>query len=229
MLYAKKAQTIKNIPTKTYKSGFKCQFCEHEYKLYSSFTRHLLSCEQMDRYNSDSPDIILGYLLWCESFKNTNRKTLDLLTFTKHRDYKFFVNLAEFCNKMLLPKEAAISYMNWCISEHKKLNQWCSEDLYYKFIANSAIGITFETAIQISLEYMNKNQLTYNILMKEMPVSRLLNLFDLGRISYWFLFINESKTKILLNRCNEHQRNKLLKIIKLNIYLVMKPRYSNLF
>jgi hypothetical protein len=162
--------------------------------------KHL--CENKRRWqDKDQPGNRIGYQAWVEFYKkNTaSKKPKTYVDFTKSAYYIAFVKFGHYCVDIKCIN--VIRYADWLLKNQIKIDNWCSDTNYTKFLIDylktedplDAIARSIETTMIISkdsgietkdcLRYANRNKLAYAV--------------TTGKISPWMLYQSESGVKFL--------------------------------
>ena len=182
------------------KSEFSCEFCNRSFQRETTMMKHL--CENKRRWqDKDQPGNRIGYQAWVEFYKkNTaSKKPKTYVDFTKSAYYIAFVKFGHYCVDIKCIN--VIRYADWLLKNQIKIDSWCSDTNYTKFLIDylktedhmDAIARSIETTIDLSkdagiatkdcLRYANKNRIAYAI--------------TTGKISPWMLYQSESGVKFL--------------------------------
>jgi hypothetical protein len=162
--------------------------------------KHL--CENKRRWqDKDQPGNRIGYQAWVEFYKkNTaSKKPKTYVDFTKSAYYIAFVKFGHYCVDIKCIN--VVRYADWLLKNQIKIDSWCSDTNYTKFLIDylktedplDAIARSIETTMIISkdsgietkdcLRYANRNKLAYAV--------------TTGKISPWMLYQSESGVKFL--------------------------------
>jgi hypothetical protein len=182
------------------KSEFSCEFCNRSFQRETTMMKHL--CENKRRWqDKDQPGNRIGYQAWVEFYKkNTaSKKPKTYVDFTKSAYYIAFVKFGHYCVDIKCIN--VIRYADWLLKNQIKIDSWCSDTNYTKFLIDylktedplDAIARSIETTMIISkdsgietkdcLRYANRNKLAYAV--------------TTGKISPWMLYQSESGVKFL--------------------------------
>jgi hypothetical protein len=182
------------------KSEFSCEFCNRSFQRETTMMKHL--CENKRRWqDKDQPGNRIGYQAWVEFYKkNTaSKKPKTYVDFTKSAYYIAFVKFGHYCVDIKCIN--VVRYADWLLKNQIKIDSWCSDTNYTKFLIDylktedplDAIARSIETTMIISkdsgietkdcLRYANRNKLAYAV--------------TTGKISPWMLYQSESGVKFL--------------------------------
>ena len=209
-------KTLKNTkkPSAT-KSEFSCEFCNRSFQRETTMIKHL--CENKRRWqDKDQPGNRIGYQAWVEFYKKNTatKKTKTYVDFTKSAYYIAFVKFGHYCVDIKCIN--VTRYADWLLKNQIKIDSWCSDTNYTKFLidylktedAMDAIARSIENTMVIAkeanietkdcLRYANRNKLAYAI--------------TTGKISPWMLYQSESGIKFLED-LDESQQKMILDYI----------------
>lgn len=203
------------------KKPFVCQYCGHGYSRESTLMTHV--CEQKRRHlQKDQKAVRVGYDAFNRFFKlsqnNKGDKTYD--EFAKSPYYNAFVKFGSYVSNVnpLYPDH----YIDWVIRSGVKLDHWCKDALYEKYVLELIHTEPVEVAIERSVKHMQSwaedNNNLWNCYFRCVSPSRAM--FDIkdGKISPW-LVLNSLSGKELLNRLDDVQLNALSAVIDPQVWV----------
>jgi hypothetical protein len=177
--------------------------------------KHL--CENKRRWqDKDQPGNRIGYQAWVEFYKKntTSKKPRTYVDFTKSAYYIAFVKFGHYCVDIKCIN--VVRYADWLLKNQIKIDSWCSDTNYTKFLIEylktedplDAIARSIEATMAISkdsgietkdcLRYANRNKLAYAV--------------TTGKISPWMLYQSESGVKFL-EELDESQQKMIIDYI----------------
>ena len=177
--------------------------------------KHL--CENKRRWqDKDQPGNRIGFQAWVEFYKkNTaSKKPRTYVDFTKSAYYIAFVKFGHYCVDIKCIN--VVRYADWLLKNQIKIDSWCSDTNYTKFLIEylktedplDAIARSIEATMVIStdsgietkdcLRYANRNKLAYAV--------------TTGKISPWMLYQSESGVKFL-EELDESQQKMIIDYI----------------
>jgi hypothetical protein len=186
---------------------FICQYCNHGYTKESTLITHI--CEQKRRHLAKTEKhVMIGYQTFVRFFQITQNSKGDRTyeDFAKSPYYNAFVKFGSYISNVnpLYPKQ----YIEWVVRSGVKLDHWCRDALYEKYVIELIRTEQVETALQRSIEHMEDwataNQSQWNHYFKYVNPNRVT--FDIkdGKISPW-LILNCTTGKQLLAKLNDEQ------------------------
>lgn len=200
---------------------FVCQYCGHGYSKESTLVTHV--CEQKRRHlQRDEKASRIGYDSFNRFFKLSQNakgdKTYD--EFAKSPYYNAFVKFGSYVSNVnpLYPDH----YINWVIRSGVKLDHWCKDALYEKYVLELIHTENVEVAVERSIKHMQKwaidNGSLWNHYFKYVSPNRAM--FDVkdGKVSPW-LILNSSTGKYLLSQLDDIQLNAIAPVIDPQVWV----------
>ena len=200
---------------------FICQYCKHSFTKEKTLAVHV--CEQKRRsLAKDEKHVRFGYDTYNRFYKKTQNakgnKTYD--EFARSPYYNAFVKFGSFVSNVnpLYPDR----FMDYVVTSGVKLDHWCRDELYEKYVLDLIKTETVETALQRGLSHMmswgEANEAEWNHYFLYVSLSRAM--FDIkdGKISPW-LVLNSSNGKAMLKKFNDEQLAAISNIIDLQFWM----------
>ena len=200
---------------------FICQYCNHSFTKEKTLAVHV--CEQKRRALAKTEKHVrFGYDTYNRFYKKTQHakgdKTYD--EFARSPYYNAFVKFGSFVSNVnpLYPDR----FMDYVVTSGVKLDHWCRDELYEKYVLHLIKTETVETALQRGVAHMmdwgDNNQAQWNHYFLYVSLSRAM--FDIkdGKISPW-LVLNSSNGKAMLQKFNDEQLAAIGNIIDLPFWL----------
>jgi hypothetical protein len=186
---------------------YTCEHCGSGFMKESTLAVHM--CEQKRRFLAkDEKHVILGYQTYVRFFqlsqKAKNVKTYD--EFAKSQYYNAFVKFGSFLSNVnpLYPDR----YIDFVVTSGVKLDHWCREDLYYRYVFDLIKKEPAEVALQRSIatmmEWAADNQSQWNHYFKYVSLNRAVFHIKDGKISPW-LILNSQSGREMLSRFSDEQ------------------------
>lgn len=194
-------KTVKNT------KPFVCQYCGLGFTKESTILVH--SCEKKRRALARNDKCVnLGYKTYVRFFQISQNKkdTKTYEDFCKSNFYNAFVRFGSFLSNVnpLYPSQ----YIDWIINSGVKIDHWCKEDLYYKYVLDLIKKETAEVALKRSVETMiawaDTANADWNEYFKKASPHRVVYDIQDGRISPWLL-LNCNSGKMMLNQFADDQ------------------------
>lgn len=182
------------------KSEFSCEFCNRSFQRETTMIKHL--CENKRRWqDKDLPGNRIGFQSWLEFYKkNTaSKKQKTYIDFVKSSYYIAFVKFGHYCTDIKCINVSR--YADWLLKNKIKIDSWCSDVNYGKFLiqylkdedALDAVARSIETTIKFAKEenIQSKDYLRYG------NRNRICHLVTNGKISPWMLYQSTSGVELL--------------------------------
>lgn len=188
---------------------FACEFCNRSFQRETTLIKHL--CENKRRWQDrELPGNRIGYQAWIEFYKkNTaSKKVKTYVDFTKSAYYIAFVKFGHYCVDI---KCISVNrYADWLLKNSIKIDSWCSDTNYNRFLVQhlkdedplDAIARSIETTIDLAAKenLQSKDWLRYG------NRNRICHMITNGKISPWMLYQSESGVEFLSNLDEGQQR-----------------------
>jgi len=197
-----------------------CEYCNTGYTREKTLSVHM--CEKKRRaLQKDEKRVRFGlyafqrfYIL---SAGSKREKTYE--EFCSSPYYNAFVKFGSFINnvKPLYPER----YIDWVVKSGVKLDHWCKDELYEKyvleFILKEDVTTALERSVQSMMEWAEENEpAPWNHYFAHVSLNRAVWHIKDGKISPW-LILNCKSGKKMLNSFNDEQLEM--------IYHVMNPEH----
>lgn len=203
------------------KKPFVCQYCKSGYTKESTLMTHV--CEQKRRHLAkDEKHVVIGYQTFVRFFQLTQNakgvKTYD--EFAKSPYYNAFVKFGSFVSNTnpLYPQK----FIDFVVKSGVKLDHWCRDELYEKYVVNLILTESAETALERTLQHMqswadDKNA-RWNDYFRYVSTSRAM--FDIkdGKVSPWVI-LNAPTGRNMLNTLSDEQLASISNIIDPQVWM----------
>jgi len=201
--------------------SYTCQFCNNKFTREKTLAVHV--CEQKRRFLAKSEKhVILGYDTFNRFYKMSQNfkgdKTYE--EFARSPYYNAFVKFGSFVSNVnpLYPDK----FINYVITSGVKLDHWCRDELYEKYVVNLIRTEGVETALERSISHMldwaNNNNAQWNHYFHYVSLNRACYDVRDGKISPW-LILNSASGKEMLKKFNDEQLAAVGGIIDLQFWL----------
>lgn len=200
---------------------FTCQFCNHKFSKEKTLMVHV--CEQKRRHLAKTErHVVLAFDAFNRFFKLSQNlkgeKTYE--DFAKSPYYNAFVKFGSFVSNVnpLYPDK----FIDYVVRSGVKLDHWCRDELYDKYVVDLVKTERVETALERSIKHMmdwaEKNQSQWNHYFLYVSINRAV--FDVkdGKISPWLL-LNCKNGKEMLKKFNDEQLQAISTIMDLPYWL----------
>jgi hypothetical protein len=198
-----------------------CQFCGHGYTQEKTLAVHM--CEQKRRHLAkDEKHVVIGYQTYVRFYQLTqNAKTIKTHSeFAKSPYYNAFVKFGSYVSNVnpLYPDH----YIDWVVRSGVKLDHWCRDALYEKYVLELIHTEQVETALNRSVTHMqswaNDNNSVWSHYFKYVSVNRATYDIRDGKVSPW-LILNCTTGKELLASLSDEQLASISNVIDPNVWV----------
>ena len=195
--------------------SFVCAHCNAKFSKEKTLIIH--TCEPKRRYLAkNEKHVLIGYQAFNRFFQLTQRqsdnKTYD--NFSKSPYYNAMVKFGSFVNNInpLYPEK----FIDWIVTSGIKLDHWCKDELYEKYVLQLIHTEGVETALERSVKHMTSwaenNSSSWNHYFNYVSTNRAM--FDIkdGKVSPW-LILNCASGKKMLEQFDDTQLSAISNII----------------
>ena len=206
---------------------FICQHCSHGFTKEKTLAVHV--CEQKRRALAKTEKhVVLGFDTYNQFYKRTQNskgdKTYD--DFARSPYYNAFVKFGSFVSNVnpLYPNR----FIDYVVTSGVKLDHWCRDELYSKYVLDLIRTETVETALQRSISHMmswgENNKAEWNHYFLYVSLNR--SVFDIrdGKVSPWII-LNSNNGKAMLKKFNDEQLAAVGQVIDLPFWLNKFKKY----
>jgi hypothetical protein len=187
------------------KTKFVCEFCKKEFVREESIAVH--TCETKRRYHEkNTPGVriaLQAYLKFYE-YSGTKNKTFD--DFVRSSYYRAFVKFGSYC--VSINAINPTQFMSWLLKNNKKIDRWCSDQLYTEYLIEylkyEAVEDALTRALLESIAWGDETAHPDRDFLRHGNVNRICYLVTMGKISPWVLY-NSSAGQEFLNRLPAEQ------------------------
>ena len=192
-----------------------CEYCKSKFTREKTLMVHM--CEQKRRFiMKDEKHVLIGYHTFNKFFQFVNKNDLikSYDEFSKSPYYNAFVKFGSFVNNInpLYPDK----FIEWTVKSGVKLDHWCREELYEKYVLELIHTESVETALERSIKYMtdwaDKHNSSWDHYFKYASTNRAVYDIKDGKVSPW-LILNCESGKKLLSELLDEQLNSISNII----------------
>jgi hypothetical protein len=201
--------------------SFTCAHCSAKFSKEKTLIVH--TCEPKRRHLAKSEKhVMIGYQTYNRFFqlnqKHTDTKSYE--NFAKSPYYNAMVKFGSFVNNInpLYPDK----FIEYIVTSGIKLDHWCREELYEKYVLHLIHTESIETALERSIKHMttwaeNNNSL-WNHYFNYVSTNRAM--FDIkdGKVSPW-LILNTISGKKMLDQFDDIQLSAISNIIDPQIWV----------
>jgi hypothetical protein len=185
---------------------FNCVHCGKSFMKEKTLVAHM--CEQKRRVlQKDEKRVQTGFFAYNRFYQLTQaaKKQKPYSDFCKSAYYNAFVKFGSFINNVNpLYAERFIDYV---IKSGVKLDHWCRDELYDKYLTELVKIEPVESAVQRSLQYMmewgDENNANFAHYFNYVSVNRAVHNIRDGKISPWMVMNSVSGVELLKKFSNE--------------------------
>jgi len=188
--------------------GYECSYCGNKFTREKTLFVHV--CEQKRRALAKTErHVVLAYDTFNKFYKfaqPNNHKDKTYEEFAKSPYYNAFVKFGSFVSNVnpLYPDR----FINFVVTSGVKLDHWCRDDLYDRYVVDLVKTESVETALQRSVTHMmswaDDNKSVWNHYFLYVSLSRATYDIKDGKISPW-LILNCPSGKDMLKKLNDEQ------------------------
>ena len=201
----------KNLTSKP----FTCEYCGTGYSREKTLMNHM--CEQKRRaLQKDEQRVRYGFYAFQRFYKLStgNKKEKTYEEFCKSSYYNAFVKFGSFINnvKPLYPEK----YIDWVVTSGVKLDHWCKDDLYERYVLELILKEDATTALERSvktmIEWAEEKGAAWNDYFRYASLNRAVWHIKDGKMSPW-LILNCRSGKEMLTKFNDEQLNLIYHVL----------------
>jgi len=186
---------------------FKCVHCDKGFMKEKTLIAHM--CEQKRRVlQKDEKRVQMGFFAYNRFYQLTQnaKKQKSYSDFCKSSYYNAFVKFGSFINNVnpLYPEK----FIDFVIKSGVKLDHWCRDELYDKYLSDLVKVEPVESAVQRSLQYMmewgEENNSDFTHYFRYVNINKAVHNVRDGKISPWMI-MNCTSGVELLKKFNDEQ------------------------
>lgn len=198
-----------------------CQYCNHAYMQEKTLAVHM--CEQKRRHIArNDKAVVSGYHTYNRFYQITQKKNENKSyeEFARSSYYNAFVKFGSFISNVnpLYPTQ----FIDYVVTSGVKLDHWCREELYEKYVVHLIHTESVETALERTVAHMEAwaqdNNSVWNHYFRYVSTNRAV--FDIkdGKVSPW-LVLNSVTGKNMLNTFRDDQLSAISTIIDPQVWV----------
>lgn len=192
-----------------------CQYCKSKFTQERTLAVHM--CEQKRRHLAKHDKAnIAGYQTYNRFYQLTQNKneTKTYDEFAQSQYFTAFVKFGSFISNVnpLYPDK----FIDYVVTSGEKLDRWCRDSLYEKYVINLIHTESVETALERTVDHMESwaknNSSAWNHYFRYVSTNRAV--FDIkdGKVSPW-LVLNSESGKNMLDSFRDDQLSAISTII----------------
>jgi hypothetical protein len=194
---------------------YTCQYCKKGFMKEGTLMVHI--CEQKRRALAKSEKhVVVGYDAFNKFFKMSQNAKGDKTyeEFCKSPYYNAFVKFGSFVANVnpLYPEK----FIDYVVTSGVKLDHWCRDELYDKYVVDLIRKEQVETALERSISHMiawgEANNASWNHYFLYVSSSRASYDIKDGKVSPWVI-LNSKNGKDMLRKFDDSQLNAISSMI----------------
>lgn len=200
---------------------YTCQYCGSKFSREKTLCVHV--CEQKRRHLAKQErHVVLAFDTYNKFYQTTQgfKQTKTYDEFAKSPYYNAFVKFGSFVSNVnpLYPNQ----FIEYVVTSGVKLDHWCRDELYDKYVVNLVKSESVETALERSIKYMiewaDENNAEWNHYFRYVNLNRAMYHVKDGKISPW-LILNSTTGKDMLTRFDDIQLQAISTILDIPYWL----------
>jgi hypothetical protein len=189
------------------KQPFNCVHCGKNFMKEVTLVAHM--CERKRRsMQRDEKRVQTGFLIYDRFYKLTqnSKKPKTYEDFCASSYYNAFVKFGSFINNVnpLYPDK----FIDYVIKSGVKLDHWCREALYekylYEVLKTEPVESAMERSLATMMDWAEKNKAAFGDYFRFVSLNRAVHDIKSGHISPWAVF-NSLSGQDMMNRMNDEQ------------------------
>ena len=184
-----------------------CEYCNTGYSREKTLAVHM--CEKKRRHlQKNEKRVTLGFYAFNQFYKLSAgaKKEKTYEEFCNSQYYNAFVKFGSFINNVrpLYPER----YIDHVVTSRVKLDHWCRDELYEKYVIEFVLKEDMETAVKRSIttmmEWGEEKEAAWNDYFEYVSLNRAVRDIKDGKVSPW-LVLNCKTGKQMLSKFNDEQ------------------------
>ena len=179
---------------------FTCNFCKKEFAKETSIAVHM--CEpKRRRMEKDERGVQLGFQAYIK-FYETMQGSAKLKTFDDFAEsayYKAFVKFGRYC--LVIRAINPARFMDWLLKHNKKLDRWCSDQLYTEYLIEYVrvehVDDALARSIEWSIAWGEEHDAPPHDCLRYGNTNTICYALTAGRISPWCIYNSASGVEFL--------------------------------
>ena len=179
---------------------FTCNFCKKEFAKETSIAVHM--CEpKRRRMEREERGVQLGFQAYIK-FYETMQGSAKLKTFEDFADsayYKAFVKFGRYC--LVIRAINPARFMDWLLKNNKKLDRWCSDQLYTEYLIEYVriehVDDALARSIEWSIAWSEEHDAPAHDCLRYGNTNTICYALTSGRISPWTIYNSDSGIEFL--------------------------------
>jgi hypothetical protein len=187
------------------KSKFVCEYCDKAFVREESIAAHM--CETKRRYHErNEPGVRIALQAYLKFYEHAGSRNKTYDDFARSSYYRAFVKFGRYCVDInaINPTQ----FMTWLLKNNKKIDRWCSDQLYTEYLTEylqyEAVEDALTRALLESIAWGNESGHPDRDFLRHGNVNRICYLITSGRVSAWVLY-NSSAGQEFFDRLSAEQ------------------------
>lgn len=201
--------------------SYTCQYCNHKFTKEKTLVVHV--CEQKRRALARSErHVVLAFDTYNKFYKISQNakgdKTYD--EFARSPYYNAFIKFGSFVSNVnpLYPDK----FIQYVITSGVKLDHWCRDDLYDKYVVDliktEPVEVALERSINTMIAWGDTNNASWNHYFLYASASRMMYDVKDGKVSPWIV-LNSNNGKTALRSFDDTQLQAVGNVMDLPFWL----------
>ncbi len=200
---------------------FSCVHCGKSFMKEKTLVAHM--CEQKRRaLQKDEKRVQAGYFAYDRFYQLTqnNKKTKTYEEFCNSSYYNAFVKFGSFVNNVnpIYPDK----FVDYVIKSGTKLDHWCKDSLYEKYLQEMLKVEPVESAVQRSIQTMmdwaDEHSANFAHYFDYVSLNRAVYDIVNGKISSWVI-LNSKSGKAMISKMNDEQLSIISPVFDIKFWL----------
>jgi len=179
---------------------FTCNYCKKDFVKETSMAVHM--CEpKRRRLEKDERGVQLGFQAYIK-FYETMQGSAKLKTFEDFAEsayYKAFVKFGRYC--LVIRAINPARFMDWLLKNNKKLDRWCSDQLYTEYLIEYVrienVDDALARSIEWSIAWAEEHDAPAQDCLRYGNTNTICYALTSGRISPWCIYNSDSGIEFL--------------------------------
>jgi hypothetical protein len=187
------------------KSKFVCEYCDKAFVREESIAVHM--CETKRRYHErNEPGVRIALQAYLKFYEHAGSRNKTYDDFARSSYYRAFVKFGRYCVDInaINPTQ----FMAWLLKNNKKIDRWCSDQLYTEYLIEylqyEAVEDALSRALLESIAWSDRVGSPDRDFLRYGNVNQICYLITIGRVSPWVLY-NSSAGQEFLDRLPAEQ------------------------
>ncbi len=200
---------------------FLCEHCGKSFMKEKTLVAHM--CEQKRRaLQKDEKRVQAGYMAYNRFYQLTqkNKKTKTYEDFCNSAYYNAFVKFGSFVNNVnpIYPDK----FVDYVIKSGVKLDHWCRDELYEKYLYEMLKVEPVESAVQRTLQTMmewgDEHSANFAHYFDYVNLNKAVHDMLGGKISPWII-LNCNSGKIMISKMNDEQLEMIAPVFDVKFWM----------